>query len=99
MKPGFLRTARLILAILTILGSAGATIGYAWYAASRSSAQRREEAVALANGTAAGLAAAYAEQIGRHVLALDQSLSLIAREWETDRLPLPRRARQRDSNE
>ena len=84
MKPGFLRTARLILAILTILGSAGATIGAAWYAALRTSAQRREEAIALANGTAAGLAAAYAEQIGRHVLALDQSLDLIAREWETD---------------
>ena len=84
MKPGFLGAARLILAILTILGSAGATIGCAWYVASRTSAQRREEAVALANGTAAGLAAAYAEQIGRQVLALDQSLDLIAREWETD---------------
>ncbi len=84
MKPGLSRFLRASTALLAILGATGGTTGLAWYMTSRSTAARQAEVLSQAHTIVNGLAAAYAEQIGRHVLALDQTLDLIAREWEAD---------------
>ncbi|MSP02817.1 MAG: response regulator [Acetobacteraceae bacterium] len=84
MMPGFLRSARYIVGILLILAAAAGVIGYAWYAAIQSTAAQREDALVRANGIAGGLAAAYTDQITRQILALDQTMDLMVKEWEAD---------------
>jgi signal transduction histidine kinase len=82
--PGLLRSTRALLCVLLILASAAAIIGGAWYAALRTTEAQRLDAIQRTEATVNGLAANYSEQLSRQVLALDQTLDMMAREYETD---------------
>src|SRR5580704_16367637 len=84
MLPAFLRSARHVLAILLTVAAAGSAIGVTWYATERSIDARRRDAVRQADATVTGLAANYSELISRHILALDQTLTEMVRDWEAD---------------
>jgi signal transduction histidine kinase/DNA-binding response OmpR family regulator len=84
MLPGFLRSARALLAASLILGSAAAVIAGTWYAADRTAKEQRLEALQRTNAAVSGLTANYSEQIARQILALDQSLDTMVQEWEGD---------------
>jgi CheY-like chemotaxis protein/signal transduction histidine kinase len=81
---GFLRSARFALTALATIAFAGGVIGASWYAAGRTTETQRADAVQRTNATVTGLAASYTEQINRQTLALDQTLSQMARDWEAD---------------
>jgi signal transduction histidine kinase len=84
MRPGFLRSARYVLAIVLTIAAAAGIIGFAWRTADSTTEAQRLAAVQRANAMVAGLAANYNEQISRHILALDQTLSDMVRDWESD---------------
>jgi signal transduction histidine kinase/DNA-binding NarL/FixJ family response regulator len=81
---GFLRVIRYTVAILLTLTFAAGVIGATWYFSESSTSVQREEAIQRANATVSGLAVNYDEQITRHILALDQTLADMARDWEAD---------------
>jgi len=78
MLPGFLRSARFGLLALGALVLTGGVIGFTWYSTERTTEEQRT------NATVTGLAASYTEQIKRQILALDQTLATMARDWEAD---------------
>jgi CheY-like chemotaxis protein/signal transduction histidine kinase len=82
--PGFLRSASTIVSALAILAGAAGIVGFTWFAAGRTIAAQRDEAVLRMNATATGLANTYADQINRQILALDQTLDSMAQVYETD---------------
>ncbi len=82
--PNLLRSTRALLAVLLILASAGAIIGSAWYAAHRTSDIQRLDTLQRIDATATALAANYAEQVNRQILAIDQTLELMVREYQSD---------------
>jgi signal transduction histidine kinase len=84
MLPGFLRTARYILSVLLTLGVGIGAAGFTWYASERTTETQRVAALQRADGVVSGLAVNYSEQISRQILALDQSLDNIARDYDTD---------------
>ncbi len=84
MSSGFLRKVRALVVVLLILGLAGSLIGYAWYSVNQTTETRRNEAIEQANAIVTGIAGSYAEQINRQILALDQTLDMMARELEAD---------------
>ena len=79
-----LRTGKYVVAALLTLTLAGALIGFTWFATNRIVAAQERETIERANTIVAGLSATYAEQLNRHVLALDQSLDVMVKEWESD---------------
>ena len=79
-----LRTGKYILAALVTLALTGVLIAFTWYETNHLSNAQRKEAVERAETAVTGLTATYAEQINRHILALDQSLDVMTREWEAD---------------
>jgi signal transduction histidine kinase/CheY-like chemotaxis protein len=84
MLPAFLRSARHVLAILLTIASAGGVIGYTWYATEQSIEARRLDAVRQADTTVTGLATNYGELISRQIIALDQTLADMVRDYEAD---------------
>src|SRR4051812_30751574 len=84
MQSGFLRTLRAIFTVLLVLAAVGAVIGYTWRESERTTAIKRGEALQQANTMVTGLVNSYAEQLNRQILALDQTLEMLAREWEAD---------------
>ena len=84
MLSGFLRSARSGLTVLATLAVAGGVIGFAWYTVAQSTAAHSRVATQQADAIVTGLAASYAEQIGRQTLAFDQILAMMAGDWEAD---------------
>ncbi len=81
---GLMRSLRLLAAVCAILAIAAAGIGAAWYIADRTTTIQRLEAEARTDAAVTGLAASFSDQLNRQILALDQSLDLMVREWEAD---------------
>jgi signal transduction histidine kinase/DNA-binding response OmpR family regulator len=84
MLPGSPRSARSRTIALLILGLACVATGSAWYHTERTAAAQERDAIERTNVIVTGLAANYAEQINRQLLALDQTLETIVQEWEAD---------------
>src|SRR5579864_6999165 len=84
MSSGFFQFIRALLIVVLTAATAAAAITYAWYAAERTTEAQRLETVQRANTLVTGLAANYSEQINRQILALDQTLDTLVREWEAD---------------
>ncbi len=84
MLPGFLRSARFGLGVLATIALSGGIIGVTWYAVGKTTEARRLDAVQRTNALVTGLTASYTEQINRQILVLDQTLTVMAREWEAD---------------
>jgi DNA-binding response OmpR family regulator/signal transduction histidine kinase len=84
MLPGFPRSARARTIALLILGLACVAVGSAWYHTERTAAAQERDAIQRTNAIVTGLAANYAEQINRQILALDQTLDTMVQEWEAD---------------
>ncbi len=84
MLFGILRSARYGLSILLTLAVAGCVIGFTWYTVAQTTNAQRDDAVQRADAIVTGLAANYAEQIGRQILALDQTLATMQRDWEAN---------------
>lgn len=84
MLSGFLRSARSGLRVPSTLALAAGVIGFAWYTVTQTTNAQRSDAIQRADATVAGLAASYAEQIGRQTLALDQTLTMMVQEWQAD---------------
>lgn len=80
----FLRTAGALLGGLLIISAAGGATGYACYTARVSTGQMRDDALQHARDTARGLAASYADQIGRQLLGFDQTLEAMVRDQEAN---------------
>lgn len=80
----FFRSAGSILAALLTVAAAGGATGFSWYYAQTSTDSFREDVLQRARDTARGLTASYAEQIGRQLLAYDQTLDGMVRALETD---------------
>ncbi len=79
-----LRYPRFGLGVLLVLGLAGGVIGATWLVTERGIQVQRRDAEQRANALVVGLAASYTEQISRQILALDQTLDTLVREWEKD---------------
>jgi signal transduction histidine kinase/CheY-like chemotaxis protein len=84
ISPGFLRSARFVLSVLTTLGLAVGVIAFTWYEVERTTKTQQLDAVQRTNAIVKGLAASYTEQISRQTLALDQTLDVMVRAWEAD---------------
>jgi signal transduction histidine kinase/CheY-like chemotaxis protein len=84
MLPGFLRSAGYVLGVLITLAFAGGAIGFTWYGSERTTETQRREAVQRADTAVTSLAVDYGEQIHRHILALDQTLNDMARDYEAE---------------
>jgi signal transduction histidine kinase len=82
--PGFPRSARFVLGVLATLALAVGVIGFTWYSEERTTEARRLDTAQRTNATVIGLAASYTEQISRQTIALDQTLDMMARDWEAD---------------
>jgi len=84
MLPGFLRSVRAFLSFLLILATSAGIIGTTWYFVRRGIAVERQDALDRADATVTALAASYSEQINRQILALDQTLDTMVRDYEAD---------------
>ena len=82
--PDSLRTGKYVMAALLTLSLAGVMIGFTWHATNRIVAAQEQDTIQRAGTIVTGLSATYAEQLNRHVLALDQSLDVMVKEWESD---------------
>ena len=80
----FFRSAGSVLVGLLTVAAAGGVTGISWYQARKSTDSFREDVLRRARDTARGLAASYAEQIGRQLLAYDQTLDGMVHALETD---------------
>ena len=82
--PALLRSTRHIAGALLVLALAAAGSGSAWYVARQSTAERLAETEERTKLLTTGLAATYAELINRQIVAFDQTLDSLVREWESD---------------
>jgi signal transduction histidine kinase/CheY-like chemotaxis protein len=81
---GFLRSVRTLLSALIILATSAGIIGLAWRTANQTAEDQRVEAEQRTNAAVVGIAASYAEQLNRQILALDQALDTLVRDQEAD---------------
>jgi signal transduction histidine kinase/CheY-like chemotaxis protein len=81
---GFLRSVRILLSVVVILATSAGIIGLTWRTANRTIEDQRSEAEQRTKATVDGVAASYAEQLGRQIMALDQALDTLVRDQEAD---------------
>ncbi len=81
---GFLRSLRLWAGVAVILAITAAAVGATWYVVERTTATQTQDAAERTSAIVAGSAASYADQLSRQILAIDQTLSVMVRDWETD---------------
>jgi len=79
-----MRNARYLLSALLTVGLAAGAIGYTWYTAERTTDEQQAATSQRADALVTSLAASYGEQINRQILALDQTLADLARDYEAD---------------
>jgi signal transduction histidine kinase/CheY-like chemotaxis protein len=81
---GLSRSAKYLIGALLVLGSAVGGDGATWYMARKTVAEQRQEAIQRTNTTVTGLAGIYADQINRQIIALDQTLDMMVKDWSAD---------------
>ena len=73
----------ILAALLTVLLAAGA-IGATWWLTEGAIVTQREQTRQQAEARVTAIAATYAEQLNRQILAFDQTLGVMTREWEAN---------------
>jgi len=69
---------------LAILAAALCLVALTWMGTTRAIQQQRQEASARVTATVANQALTFSEQVNRQILAMDQTLRILAHAWEAD---------------
>jgi signal transduction histidine kinase/ActR/RegA family two-component response regulator len=80
----FLKPDKHLLGCLAILAAAACLIALTWLGTSRAVDRQRAEASDRIMATVANQALTFSEQVNRQILAVDQTLRILVRAWETD---------------